>query len=203
MAEEANYEKLIAQYPSTFIAQQEGAFYHCYGESAYIIHGLLGFKLRLSKFKEVRVGFSIEKPERALMKLNDKHINFKFFCGNEEKEGAKFKDNKFDEYNKLFFGVDKPVEDNREYKNSKAEASTTSIQGNSLQEDTFKEENKRQHASVMEGMGDDLTRAMNDLLARIEKNILNKGMRVEAMSTVVEERNGAVRVMGMVFHDTK
>lgn len=188
VAEENNYEKLLKQYPCTLIAQQQGSFYRTYGDAAYILHGLIGFKLNISEDGVVHAGFPIEHPERALMAIKDNKISFKFFHGDEIVDEKDFGDeNQYAQMVLEYSGKDTPVKEKKE----KQEKIQYTVPG---------EERPRQHASIVEGIGEDDLSAMNDLLASIEKKILKKGLRVEALTTVEEHRNGVVKITGIAIH---
>ncbi len=163
--------ELIEKYPSTFIAEQKGNFFKCHGDNAYILHNLLGYKLEKFKNGAVYAGFPLNYPEKTLNKLEEKHISYKFFKDGIIFAEKEFEDNKYEEFRTLYHGVGEP-----------------------------EKKKQIQSTAIIEGFGSTTALALEDMGSRIEKEFIVKGYNIEALSTVKEERNMAVKVTGIVIY---
>ena len=93
------YEILQEQYPDTLVLELQGNFYKAYDSSAWVLSGLMEYKL-----KETKAGYKCGFPVVAYDKV-------KAVCENNQDV---FPDNQFDEYRRLYKPVQKvqssPVE---------------------------------------------------------------------------------------------
>lgn len=87
------YKFYKEKYPKYIIMIKCGYFYEIYGEEAYIMSKVFGYKI-----KEVsgcdRVGFPINSYNKVINRLKRIKINYLIYGG----EKVRFKDNNYDKY---------------------------------------------------------------------------------------------------------
>ncbi len=82
------------KYDKYIIIIRCGYFYETYGEEAYIIHKIFGYKIK-EVSGSIRVGFPINSYNKVTNKLNKLKINY--FIINENTK-VKFKENNYSKY---------------------------------------------------------------------------------------------------------
>ena len=81
------------KYPKYIIMIKCGYFYEIYGEEAFIMNKVFGYKIKEISGSD-RVGFPINSYNKVINSLNKLKINY--FIYNDKK--AKFKENNYDKY---------------------------------------------------------------------------------------------------------
>lgn len=69
------YHEYVKEYPKCVIFVKKGSFYKVRGESAYIIHKLLGFQLYLSG-DEFCTGCPVASMERIVLRIRENELNY-------------------------------------------------------------------------------------------------------------------------------
>lgn len=87
------YSYYKEKYPKYIIMIKCGYFYEVYGEEAYIMNKLFGYKIKSVSGMD-RVGFPINSYSKVVNRLTRSKINYLIYGG----EKIKFKDNNYDRY---------------------------------------------------------------------------------------------------------
>ena len=87
------YRKNNCKYSKYIIIIRCGYFYEIYGEDAYIMNKIFGYKIKNVGGMD-RVGFPVNSYNKVINRLNRCHINYYIFGSDK----IKFKDNNYDKY---------------------------------------------------------------------------------------------------------
>ena len=99
------YHEYVSEYPKTIIFMKSGSFYKVKGQSAYLVHELLGFRLYLSG-GELCTGCPITSMDKALSKIQEKELNYVLVDSNTVDVHHEFEPSHFDEFQQLFDKMD-------------------------------------------------------------------------------------------------
>ena len=87
------YRENKSRYDKYIIMIKCGYFYEIYGEDAYIMNKIFGYKVKNVGGMD-RAGFPINSYNKVINRLNRIHINYYIIGG----DRVKFKDNNYDKY---------------------------------------------------------------------------------------------------------
>ncbi len=166
------YEILQEQYPDTLVLELQGNFYKAYDSSAWVLSGLMEYKLKETK-AGYKCGFPVVAYDKVKAVCENNRINYVFYDGEKLSDQDVFPDNQFDEYRRLY----KPVQ--------KVQSSPVEV--------TAKKE--RQALLLIEGCGMNVSDALVDLKHNVEKQVLEKGFRIISLSVFEKEVNSKVVFM--------
>lgn len=166
------YEILQEQYPDTLVLELQGNFYKAYDSSAWVLSGLMEYKLKETK-AGYKCGFPVVAYDKVKAACENNRINYVFYDGERLSDQDVFLDNQFDEYRRLY----KPVQ--------KVQPSPVEV--------TAKKET--QALLLVEGCGMNVSDALVDLKHNVEKQVLEKGFRIISLSVFEKEVNSKVVFM--------
>lgn len=87
------YKCYKEKYPKYIIMIKCGYFYEIYGEEAFIMNKVFGYKIKEVSGSD-RVGFPVNSYNKVTNRLNRIKINYLIYGG----EKIRFKDNNYDKY---------------------------------------------------------------------------------------------------------
>ena len=87
-------EELSVKYPETLVLQLRGSFYNAFGESAYALAAISGYKI-VATTNTVRCGYPVSSKDKVIKKLRENHINYALYDKEECVAHETFEDNTF------------------------------------------------------------------------------------------------------------
>lgn len=166
------FEILREQHPDILVLEMQGNFYKAYNDSAYVLSGLMEYKLRETKAGH-KCGFPIVAYEKVKATCENQRISYVVYDGETLVDQNFFEDNQFSDYCRLY-------EPEQEIKNA-----SEKITG----------KKKEQALLLVEGCGMNVSDALVDLKNNVEKEILEKGFRITSLSIFEKEVNTKVVFM--------
>lgn len=174
------FENLKEQYPDMLVLQLQGNFYKAFNDSAYVLSGMMDYKLNPTK-SGYKCGFPTVAYDKVKEACELQRISYVVYDGETLVDQYSFSDNQFQSYCKMYGQENVQVE--------------KTIKKEIVQE-------KRQALILVEGCGVNMTDALSSLKDGIEKEILTKGFRIVSLSVL--EKNGnnkLVLVQGLAVYE--
>lgn len=173
------FEKLKEQHPDMLVLQMQGNFYKAFNDSAFVLSGLMDYKLRDTKSGH-KCGFPVIAYDKVKAACEDQKISYVVYEGDVLVDQQSFPDNRFKEYCLMY-------------------------RQENVTEETVKKENtpeSRQALLLVEGCGMNASEALGNLKENIEKEVLSKGFRVVSLSILVKDvSNKVVFIQGLAVYE--
>lgn len=174
------FESLKEQYPNMLVLQLQGNFYKAFNDSAYVLSGLMDYKLKPTR-SGYKCGFPVVAYDKVKEACESQRISYVVYDGNALVDQNSFSDNQFQSYCKMY---------GRE--NIQAEKT---VKKEIMQE-------KKQALILVEGCGVNMPDALNSLKDNIEKEIISKGFRIISLSVLEKDGNNKlVLVQGLAVYE--
>lgn len=163
------FEILQEKHPDMMVLQMQGNFYKAFNDSAYVLSGLMDYKLRTTK-SGYKCGFPVIAYDKVKAACEEQKISYVVYEGDKLVDQGNFLENRFQEYC-LMYGPDDETDETVKKNN-------TIKSGQAL--------------ILVEGFGMNVTEAFGNLKENIEKEILSKGFRIVSLSVIEKDANSKV-----------
>lgn len=174
------FESLKEQHPGMLVLQLQGNFYKAFNDSAYVLSGLMDYKLKPTK-SGYKCGFPTVAYDKVKEACECQRISYVVYEGDTLVDQNSFSDNQFRSYCKMYGQENIQVE--------------KTVKKEIVQE-------KRQALIFIEGCGVNMTDALSSLKDNIEKEILAKGFRIISLSVLEKDgSNKLVLVQGLAVYE--
>lgn len=165
------FEILREQHPDVLVLEMQGNFYKAFNDSAYVLSGLMGYKLKTTK-AGYKCGFPVVAYEKVKEACESQRINYVVYDGEKLVDQNSFKNNQFCDYCRSY----EPEQEINKFPEK--------ISGK-----------KKQALLLVEGCGMNVSDALVDLKNNVEKEILEKGFQIISLSVFEKEVNSKVVFM--------
>lgn len=174
------FEFLKEKHPNTLVLQMQGNFYKAFNESAFVLSGLMNYKLKKTK-SGYKCGFPVVAYEKVKAMCEEQKISYVFYDGNVLVSQCDFSNEHFQEYCVMY--------------------------GQEIQEEKIiKAEKKPENCQALilvEGCGINVSEALGNLKDNIIKEILSKGFRIVSLSLLEKDVNSEkiVFIQGIIVYE--
>ena len=159
------FEILQEKHPDSMVLQMQGNFYKAFNESAFVLSGLMDYKLRNTK-SGYKCGFPVIAYDKVKDSCSGNRIAYVVYDGDSLVDQEMFADNQFHSFCNMYrkeILEDKVVTQN----NVKS----------------------KQGLLLVDGCGMNMSDALSNLKDKVEKSIILNNMRVVSLN-VMEDKSG-------------
>lgn len=181
---ENKFEILEKKYPNTLIMQLQGNFYRAYNNSAYVLSGLMNYKLTPTASGH-RCGYPTTAFEKIVEECEINEINYVILSNDEVEAENKFEDNQYSSFLKMYSVRAEEIK----------KESTDKEKEMIIDSDTT-----RQKVVIIEGCGMNLNEAFNSFQANIERDLISNGFNINCVSAIHEKMGNTILVKGVVIY---
>ena len=180
------YHEYVKEYPKTIIFMKSGSFYKVKGQSAYLLHELMGFHLYLSG-GEFCTGCPITSMEKALTKIREEELNYVMVDSNTVDVYREFVPSRYDEFQQLFEKMDAEKEIEAANRQAISEDESYAKKVRNLMMKLLEQESVMQqlHQELKEYSIDELQEILSHCV-RIMQHVMNYGFGNRKKATSLE-----------------